>query len=98
MIANEKNAKITFYYIIFFDCTSLMEREELVPKERVYVCTNCFGKLVTFMLTNPNLLKSWSLPTSTLTAYPVEDGIVKLCQKCNDNIATGFIPLLPSRE
>ena len=75
-----------------------MEIEDLVPTgERVYVCTDCFGKLVTFMLTNPNLLKSQNLP-STLTAYPVETGMKEPCEKCNSQIATGFIPCLPPRE
>ena len=75
-----------------------MENRELVPtKDRVYVCAKCFGKLVTFMLTNPNLVKSKNLP-STLTVHPVEPGIKKPCEKCNSQIATGFIPCVPPRE
>lgn len=59
--------------------------------DRVNVCSGCFGKLVSFMLTNPNLIKTMGLP-KTLTAIPIEQGKSMSCEKCNVKIATGYIP------
>ena len=62
--------------------------------DRVYVCSGCFGKLVSFMLTNPNFLKQSGLPSS-LRAIPLEEGTTEPCEKCNLQKATGYIPCSP---
>ncbi len=62
-------------------------------EDRVYVCSECFGKLVTFMLTNPSFLKLSGLP-STLRAIPLAEGVVEPCEKCNIKPASGYIPCL----
>lgn len=61
------------------------------PEARVYVCSECFGKLVSFMLTNPSLIKQMGFPKS-LTAHPLEGGRTVPCEKCKTAKATGYIP------
>ena len=71
-----------------------MEKEGLVPTaERVYVCSNCFGKLTVFMLNHPEIIAAENLPP-TLTANPVEKGVVESCDYCSHQ-ATGFIHCSP---
>jgi len=71
-----------------------MEKDGLDPiEDRVYVCSDCFGKLTSFMLTNPAFLKLSGLP-STLRAIPLEGGIVEPCEKCNIRKATAYIPCI----
>ena len=73
----------------------IMENDRNDPLgDRVYVCSECFGKLCTFMLTNPNFLKQSGLPSS-LRAIPLEGGAVEPCEKCNLQTATGYIPCSP---
>ena len=72
-----------------------MEKEGLVPTaERVYVCSNCFGKLTVFMLNHPESFAAMNLPP-TLTANPVEKGVVESCEACRSHQATGFILCSP---
>ena len=69
-----------------------MEKDGLEPLEaHIYVCTSCFGVLVTSMLSDPNWVKEQDMP-STLTAVPVPLGLMEPCAGCNNNPATGFIP------
>ena len=76
----------------------LMEKDGLDPiEDRVYVCSDCFGKLVTFMLTNPGFLKQEGLP-STLRAIPLVEGEIEPCEKCNIRKATGYIPCVPPSQ
>ena len=70
------------------------EAENGSRRDRVYVCSECFGKLVSFMLTNPNFLKQLGLPSS-LRAIPLEEGTTEPCEKCNLQTATGYIPCSP---
>ena len=71
---------------------TLMEKYGLEPLEaHIYVCTSCFGALVTYMMENPNWANSRN-KSSILTAIPVEEGLMEPCAVCNINRATGFIP------
>ncbi len=76
----------------------LMEKDGLDPiEDRVYVCSECFGKLVSFMLTNPGFLKQGGLPSS-LRAIPLVEGEIEPCEKCNTSQATAYIPCLPPSQ
>ncbi len=69
-----------------------MEKTDYGPSgDRVNVCSSCFGKLVSFMLTNPSLLKQMGLAPA-LRAIPLEQGVVEPCEECNFEKATGYIP------
>ena len=59
-----------------------------------YICSECFGKLATFMLTNPSLLKQMGFP-KPLTVNPLEAGMVEFCSECKTARATGTITRTP---
>ena len=65
--------------------------------DNVYICSGCFGKLASFMLTNPALLKQMGLPKN-LRVEPVGPGIVEPCEKCNVNKADGIIPCVKAAQ
>ena len=82
----------------FGNVMRLMENDGLDPiEDRVYVCSECFGKLCTFMLTNPAFLKQAGLP-SNLRAIPLVEGEIEPCEKCNLVKATAYIPCLPPSQ
>ena len=76
-----------------------MGKDGIKPLEAcIFICTECFGKLASFMLTNPNWIKQQGIP-SALKAIPLEKGIVEPCEYCNFAQATGYIPTsLPKKE
>lgn len=74
-----------------------MGRNSVEPEARVYVCSECFGKVASFMLTNPSLIKQMGFPKS-LTAHPVDGEVAEPCEKCNFALATGYILCSPPKN
>ena len=74
-----------------------MGKNNIEPEARAYVCSDCFGKLASFMLTNPALIKNLGI-IYPLTIHPVEEGVAVPCKYCNSAIATGYIPCIPPKN
>lgn len=66
-------------------------------KQEYFICSGCFHKLITFVGNHPQRVKDLDLPEK-ITIHPMPQDTSEKCERCNEKIADGFIPLAKSEQ